>query len=176
MSLTLDQKIMAIDYLVPDASRKIDGQNIIWLDDRTQPTEQEIIDAYYFIVLDNLKKEKTLEIDRIRDMYFNCGMSYDFNGTQDIVQTRLQDKLNLLGLGIQAREMKSMNITDHIFAFRALSNIEYPMTADEIITLTNLAGFYIHAIYQHSWLLKDLLLIAENEEEVNEVTWEYPAT
>lgn len=175
MSLTLDQKIMAIEYLVPNASRSFDGENIIWLDERPEPSLSEIEAGHTALLLETAKKAKVAEIDNIRDRYFNCGMAYDFNGVSDIVQTRLQDKLNLLGLGIQAREMKSLGILDHIFEFRALSNIEYPMTIDEMINLTNLAGFYIHAIYKHSWLLKDLVdQVTEDINELDDIYWEPP--
>lgn len=121
--------------------------------------------------LADAKKEKRQEINRARDAAFEAGLPYDIAGEPDVVQTRVQDKINLLGLRIEAREQKAAGVTQAAMPFRGLNNIERMLTPEQMIDLTNAALGHIQAIYQHSWQRKDAASAAASLEEVAAVDW-----
>lgn len=121
--------------------------------------------------LSALKLERINEIDRMRDQAFEAGLPYDINDQPDIVQTRLQDKINLLGLRIEAQELNAAGVTDPVMPFRAESNTGYQLTPQQMIDLTNAALAHIQAIYQQSWQLKDAIKKAKTQDELVVIKW-----
>ncbi|MDR5868098.1 DUF4376 domain-containing protein [Halomonas koreensis] len=85
-----------------------------------------------------------------------AGMPYTMpDGTEDTVQMLAEDRQNLLGLAIEARDLKAAGETGAVQEFRGLSNTRYPMTPDETIALTDAALAHYKALLQRSWDRKD---------------------
>lgn len=124
------------------------------------------------ISIEELAKQKRAELDQARDAAFAKGLEYNFDGKVDVVQSRLQDKINLLGLRIEAQELNAAGITDPVMPFRAESNTGYQLTPQQMIDLTNAALAHIQGIYQQSWQLKDSVDQASTPEEVAAIEWQ----
>lgn len=150
-----------------------------WNKDMTPEQRQEVVDYYSAWeppqpvppTLDELKQAKRAEINQQRDEAFSSGLSYEINGQPDVVQTRMEDKINLLGLRIEAQELKAAGVNDGVMPFRAESNAGYTLTPAQMIDLTNAALAHIQAIYQQSWQLKDAIAQATTPGEVEAITW-----
>ncbi|MDC8802554.1 DUF4376 domain-containing protein [Halomonas pacifica] len=121
--------------------------------------------------LADAKAAKRQEIDRARDDAFAAGLPYEIAGEPDVVQTRLADKINLLGLRMEAQELKTAGVTDAVMPFRGLSNVQRHLTPDDMIALTNAALAHIQQIYQHSWQLKDAVDDATILADVEAIAW-----
>lgn len=124
--------------------------------------------------LDKLADQKRAEIDRARDTAFAAGLEYDISGVPDIVQTRPQDQINLLGLQAQAQRLIVAGQPAATLTFRGLKNVNRELTASEIDALTFAALSHIEEIYQKSWELKDRLEAAfeeENREVIEKLSW-----
>lgn len=104
-----------------------------------------------------------------------AGMPYTMpDGSEDTVQMLAEDRQNLLGLAIEARDLKAAGVTDPVQEFRGLSNTRYPMTPDETIALTDAALGHYKALLQKSWDRKDAIdaaLAAGDREEIEAVVW-----
>ncbi|WP_231500712.1 MULTISPECIES: DUF4376 domain-containing protein [unclassified Halomonas] len=101
-------------------------------------------------------------------------MEYDFNGETDVVQTRPQDQVNLLGLQAKAQRLIAAGQPEATLTFRGLKNVNRELTATEVEALTLAALGHIEGIYQKSWQLKDRLdaaLEAGEHEKLKEVFW-----
>ncbi|MCL7930444.1 DUF4376 domain-containing protein [Halomonas llamarensis] len=150
-----------------------------WNKEMTTKQRQEVVEFYQSWAppaptpptLADLKKAKYVELEQARKDAFTAGLPYEINGQPDIVQTRLQDKINLLGLRIEAQELTSAGITDPIMPFRAESNTGYQLTPQQMIDLTNAALAHIQQIYQQSWQLKDAVDNAESADDVSAIEW-----
>lgn len=124
--------------------------------------------------LEQLAKRKRRELDAARDAAFAAGLEYNFNGETDVVQTRPQDQINLLGLSAKAQRMIAAGQPDETLTFRAGDNVNRALSATEIDALTLAALGYIESIYEHSWGLKDTLDAAEkagDQDGIKELTW-----
>lgn len=148
-----------------------------WNKDMTAEQRQEVVEYYNAWAppqpvpptLDELKQEKHAEIDQHRDDAFAAGLHYEINGQPDVVQTRMEDKINLLGLRIEAQELKAAGVTDGVMPFRAESNTGYTLTPAQMIDLTNAALAHIQGIYQQSWQLKDAVEDAETPDDIEAI-------
>lgn len=121
--------------------------------------------------LESAKHNKRKEIDRAREAAFNNGIACDIAGEPDVVQTRIQDKVNLLGLRMEAKDLEASGVTDAVMPFRGLSNVERLLSPQQVIDLTSAALDHIQSIYKTSWKLKDAVDNAETIEEVEGVKW-----
>ncbi|MBE0405289.1 DUF4376 domain-containing protein [Halomonas citrativorans] len=126
------------------------------------------------ISLDGLAEQKRAEIDAARDAAFAAGLEYDFNGETDVVQTRPQDQVNLLGLRAKAEAAIDQGATDQVMKFRGENNVTHYLTPDEMYTLTNDALAHIEGIYDHSWERKDAIDVAledDDREKIEQLFW-----
>lgn len=101
--------------------------------------------------IDELAKIKSNEIDRHRDMAFSSGMVYE----NDIIQTRPQDQINLIGLSSRAKQLIDAGSPESEMTFRTGSNKNWTLTAGEVMDLSIAALTHIEDIYSTSWSLKD---------------------
>lgn len=107
--------------------------------------------------LDELVARKRAEIDQARDQAFAAGLPYEIAGEPDVVQTRPQDQINLLGLSAKAQRLIAAGDSEATLTFRGLSNVNRELTAEEMDTLTLAALAHIEGIYQRSWDRKDAI-------------------
>lgn len=150
-----------------------------WNKDMTPAQRQEVIDYYNAWAppqpvpptLDEMKHAKRAEINQRRDEAFSSGLRYEINGQPDVVQTRMEDKINLLGLRIEAQELKAAGVADAVMPFRAESNAGYTLTPQQMIDLTNAALAHIQGIYQQSWQLKDAVARATTPGDFEAIAW-----
>lgn len=102
------------------------------------------------------------------------GLPREIDGKPDVVQTRPQDQINLLGLRAKAEAAIDEGITDPMMKFRGEQNVTRYLTPGEMYTLTNDALAHIEGIYDRSWERKDAIDAAlqdENRARVSMVTW-----
>ncbi|SFT96092.1 protein of unknown function [Halomonas saccharevitans] len=126
------------------------------------------------IDLDTLAARKRSEIDTARDQAFATGLPYDIAGEPDVVQTRPQDQINLLGLSSKAQRLIADGVTDPVMPFRGQSNVTRMITPEQMDAMTLDALAHIEGIYQQSWDCKDTIkaaLEAEDREGIEEVAW-----
>lgn len=119
--------------------------------------------------LDNIARLKRRDIEKYRDEAISSGFEYDFDGTTDVVQMRKRDRENITGLAVSAQRNP-----EGTFTFRAESNKEHNLTADEMLDLADASQSHASAKYQHSWKLKndiDKALEEEDRETLNSITW-----
>ncbi|MCK2185693.1 tail fiber assembly protein [Halomonas getboli] len=110
------------------------------------------------MTLEALAARKRAEIFASRDAAFAAGMDYTLpDGSADVVQTRPQDQINLLGLGIKAERLVNQGVTDEVMVIRGESNVSHSITPAEMVTLTDAALVYIEDIYQQGWDRKDTI-------------------
>lgn len=125
--------------------------------------------------IDTLAARKRAEIDTARDTALQAGLSFTMpDGTQEKVQTRAQDEPNLLGLAIEARDLKAEGVTDPVLTLRAESNRNYHLTPQQMIELTDAAKNHKKLILAKSWQLKDAVdaaLADEDREAIEAVKW-----
>lgn len=124
--------------------------------------------------IEQLANRKRTEVDKARDEAFAAGLEYDFNGETDVIQTRPQDQINLLGLRAKAEAAIDQGITDPVMKFRGERNITRYLTPNEMYALTNDALAHIESIYDHSWERKDEIdaaLKAEDREAIDFIVW-----
>lgn len=125
--------------------------------------------------LDTLAARKRTEIATTLADALAAGMPYTMpDGSDDTVQMMAEDRQNLLGLAIEARDLKAAGVTDSVQEFRAASNIRYPMTPDQVIALTDAALGHYKVLLQHSWDRKDAIdaaLETGDREGIEAVVW-----
>lgn len=146
------------DYLLQEESN---SKGVIGLKGTTVP---KILDPLPEKI-EHLASRKRTELDQARDEAFAAGLEYDFNGETDVVQTRPQDQVNLLGLRAKAEAAIDQGATDLVMKFRGENNVTRYLTPDEMYTLTNDALTHIEGIYDHSWERKDAIDAALEEED-----------
>ncbi|OAZ99751.1 DUF4376 domain-containing protein [Halomonas sp. G11] len=113
-------------------------------------------------------------INAARDAALADGLPRDIAGEPDVVQTRPQDQINLLGLRAKAKSALDEGITEPVMKFRGEKNVTRYLTPDEMYTLTNDALAHIESIYDHSWERKDAIevaLEAEDRQSINSISW-----
>ncbi|WP_162899885.1 DUF4376 domain-containing protein [Halomonas sp. JS92-SW72] len=123
---------------------------------------------------EDLAARKRAEIDQARDAAFAAGLPYEIVGEPDVVQTRPQDQINLLGLSAKAQRLIVAGDSEATLTFRGLSNVNRELTAEEMDTLTLAALAHIEGIYQRSWDRKDAIdraLAEEDRKGIEAVVW-----
>lgn len=124
--------------------------------------------------INELATQKRAEINTARDAAFAEGLPRDIAGEPDVVQTRPQDQINLLGLRAKAEAARDEGITEPVMKFRGEKNVTRYLTPDEMYTLTKDALAHIESIYDHSWARKDAIDVAlddEDREGVEAISW-----
>lgn len=124
--------------------------------------------------LDTIAARKRAELNTARDEAFAAGLPYEIDGQQDVVQTRAQDQINLLGLNAKATRLISSGNAETLMEFRGLSNVSHWIDAEAMDDMTMAALSYIEDIYQQSWERKDALdaaHAAEDREAIEAVVW-----
>lgn len=124
---------------------------------------------------------KRAAIERALAAALNAGMPYTLpGGAEDIVQTRPdQDEANLLGLAIEARDLRAAGETGAVMSLRAKSNTVYALTPEQMIALTDAAKEFKQALLAKSWQLKDAITAAEAAEDrtaLEAITWNTDTT
>lgn len=116
--------------------------------------------------LEELALAKRAEVEAAMEAELAEGMPYTMpNGEDDVVQMLTEDRQNLLGLAIEARDLQAVGVTDANQEFRAMSNIRYPMTPAEMIAMTDTALGHYKKLLQKSWSRKDAIAAALNAED-----------
>jgi hypothetical protein len=106
--------------------------------------------------LENLADRKRAAIEAGLASALYAGMLYTMpDGTDDVVQTRPEDEPNLLGLAIEARDLRDAGVTDAGQVLRAQSNKLYAMTPPQMIAVTDAAKAFKKQQLAHSWARKD---------------------
>ena len=106
--------------------------------------------------LEDLAERKRAAIETGLAAALYTGMLYTMpDGTDDIVQTRPEDEPNLLGLAIEARDLRDAGETDAGQVLRAQSNKLYAMTPAQMIAVTDAAKAFKKQQLAHSWARKD---------------------
>ena len=126
------------------------------------------------VSLDDLAASKRAELDRARDAAFDAGLPYEIAGEPDVVQTRPQGQINLLGLNAKATRLISSGNAETLMEFRGLSNVSHWIDAEAMDDMTMAALSHIEDIYQQSWERKDLLdaaFEAKNREAIEKISW-----
>ena len=124
--------------------------------------------------IEELAKRKRSQVDGWRDEAFSRGADYTFTDGDDVIQTRPQDKVNLLGLVLEANALMADGIDEPAIEFRALSNKARLLTPSEAVSMADAALTYIKAVYKASWDLKDSIeaMLAEgNREGIEQIEW-----
>lgn len=99
---------------------------------------------------------KRAALDDAREAAFNAGMPYTFGEIEDVVPTRMQDRMNLLAIAIEA-QAKLQADPEGVIEFRAESNTTYQLTPQEAIDMVFAALAHIRDIYARTWVAKDEL-------------------
>lgn len=119
--------------------------------------------------LNDLAARKRRAIETARDAAIAAGFEHTFGDTTDTVQMRARDRENIMGLAVSAQRNP-----EGTFAFRAESNAQYELTADEMLELAEAAQAHVSTQYQHSWQRKGEIaaaLDAEDREGIEAVEW-----
>ncbi|MDT8895634.1 DUF4376 domain-containing protein [Halomonas sp. I1] len=110
--------------------------------------------------------EARAKVNEWRDNSLNDGVPYTMpDGTEDTVQTRPDDRLNLMALNTKATARVEAGDTTPM-PFRGLSNTTYQLTPTEMRDMTMAALTHIEDIYQQSWSAKDALVEATTLDDV----------
>ncbi|OLO03335.1 DUF4376 domain-containing protein [Salinicola socius] len=120
-------------------------------------------------------------IDKALDAALAAGMAYTLpDGSDDVIQTRPdQDEANLLGLAIEARDLRTAGETGAVMSLRAKSNTVYSLTPEQMIALTDAAKEFKQALLAKSWQLKDAVsavLEAGDRAALEAITWDTDST
>lgn len=124
--------------------------------------------------LADVADRKKREIVAASDTAFAAGLAYDIAGESDIVQTRPQDQINLLGLNAKAQRLIAAGDTNTLMDFRGESNVTRKLNATEMDLMTMTALAHIEGVYQRSWERKDAIraaLEAEDREALEAIAW-----
>lgn len=121
---------------------------------------------------DILEKETRNALNKIAretDWVIGQGMEYDFDGVVDRVQIRMKDKVNLLGLRLEAQDRIDSN-DEKPFIFKAKSNVEYAVKPVVMKDMTKKAIEHIESIIIQNWEAKkrvDGVVTEFNEDRVS---------
>ncbi|OLO05106.1 DUF4376 domain-containing protein [Salinicola socius] len=128
-----------------------------------------------------MARRKRSEIEAALSAALAAGMPYPLPGdTDDVIQTRPdQDEANLLGLAIEARDLRTAGETGAVMSLRAKSNTVYALTPEQMIALTDAAKEFKQALLAKSWQLKDAVTAAEaagDRTALEAITWNTDTT
>lgn len=170
MSLTIDQKIEVLNYHYPNENRRVTSSGIEWFSEIPEPTELEYETLYTALLLERTRTAKLAEILEWRNNKITNGVAYTFDGVEDVIQIRDQDKPNLLALALKARAFAMVGDDTTLMRFRAESNTTYHLTSSEMLSMTNYALAFAEDTYQISWDLKDAARAATTIAEIEAIT------
>lgn len=124
-------------------------------------TEEELTQQ-----LDQKKQQLNRSVMQMRDKELEEGFEHITDGGAVFgVQTRLEDRLNMLYLNMSAERMVAAGDTTPQ-EFRSTENITHLLTPAEMVAMTTEAlGFY-KRILDASWVLKDLIDAAQSISEL----------
>ncbi|KAE9624221.1 DUF4376 domain-containing protein [Parasedimentitalea maritima] len=125
--------------------------------------------------IEQLARKKRRQIEAWLAEALAAGMPYTMpDGTDDVVQTRPEDEPNLLGLAIEARDLRDAGETGAGQVLRAQSNQLYAMTPAQMIAVTDAAKAFKKQQLAHSWALKDEIksaLEADDRAALEAIDW-----
>lgn len=131
--------------------------------------------------LEDFATRQRREIETALSAELAAGLPYTMpDGTADVVQMQAEDRQNLMGLAIEARDLVAAGETGAVQAFRAMSNTIYPMTPSEVIAMTDQAMAHYKQLLEYSWDRKDAIAAAladdiltddEKRAAIEDVTW-----
>ncbi len=125
--------------------------------------------------IDQLAADKLDDLEQGLQSELAGGMAYTMpDGTAEVVQTRPQDEPNLLGLAIEARDLRDAGETGAVLQLRAQSNVVYSLTPQQMIDLTDAAKSFKKQWLAHSWAKKDAVRTAlanDDRAGIEAVTW-----
>lgn len=122
--------------------------------------------------LDELKQRKRNEINGALSAALRDGMSYSMpDGTEEVVQTRPSDEPNLIGLAVEARDLRAGGETNPVMMLRVQSNANHQLTPQQMIDITNAASAFKKQQLAHSWALKDQIDAATTPEDLDLIQW-----
>lgn len=106
--------------------------------------------------IETLATRKLTTLEQALSDALAAGMPYTMpDGTEEVVQTRPEDEPNLLGLAIEARDLRAAGETGAVQQLRTLSNKVYDLTPQQMIDLTDAAKRLKKQQLDKSWVLKD---------------------
>lgn len=119
---------------------------------------------------------KKREIESALATALAAGMPYTMpDGADDVIQTRPdQDEANLLGLAIEARDLRDSGETEAVQELRTQSNAVYSLTPQQMIDATDSAKAFKKAQLKKSWQLKAEIaaaLEADDRDALDGITW-----
>lgn len=103
----------------------------------------------------NLENAQFIAIDIVRarvEAACEFGAPYQFASGEQHIQLRTRDRVNLVGLGQKAE--RNPNLT---FYFRTKENKSNPLTAAEIVTLTDFAFDAFTGLMEDKWAMEDMI-------------------
>ncbi|MBY6029966.1 DUF4376 domain-containing protein [Halomonas sp. DP8Y7-1] len=101
-------------------------------------------------------------INAARDATLADGLPYTMpDGTGDVIQMQAEDRQNLMGLAIDARDQVTAGETGAVQEFRARSNTRYALTPAQMIDLTDAALLHYKDVMAQSWDRKDAIEAVE---------------
>ncbi|MGQ0335683.1 DUF4376 domain-containing protein [Halomonas elongata] len=125
-----------------------------------------LIDSIPLSDVQRRAREARGQVNEWRDKSLNDGVPYSMpDGTKDTIQTRPDDRLNLMALNVKA-EARAEAGDSTLMPFRGLSNTTYQLTPAEMRDMTLAALTHIEDIYQQSWSAKDALMGATTLDDV----------
>ena len=123
----------------------------------------------------DLAGQAKARIESAYDAALAAGMPYTMpDGSDDVVQTRAEDEPNLLGLAIEARDLKAGGVTGAVLELRTLSNTIYQLTPAQMIEITDAAKTFKKQLLGRSWHRKDTIAAAlesGDREALESIDW-----
>lgn len=148
------------DVVLEGTPQLVDGKYVqVW--DVRSFSEEEIAQQ-----LEKKKYDLNRNVMEMRDKELDQGFEHiTASGEVFGVQTRLEDRVNMLYLNMNAEKMVATG-DETLQEFRSTENITYMLTPSEMVAMTNEAlGFY-KRILGASWVLKDLISAANTIAEL----------
>lgn len=148
------------DVVLEGTPQLVDGKYVqVW--DVRSFSEEEIAQQ-----LEKKKHDLNRNVMEMRDKELDQGFEHiTASGEVFGVQTRLEDRVNMLYLNMNAEKMVATG-DETLQEFRSTENITYMLTPSEMVAMTNEAlGFY-KRILGASWVLKDLISAAKTIAEL----------
>ena len=129
------------------------------------------LEADAVALLEAERNRKQADLNAARDDAFAAGILYQFDNGDDVVQTRPQDQINLIGLSVKAqRQIAAGDNTP--MPFRGLSNETRLLEPREMDAMAMTALAHIEGIYARSWARKDAVDAATTQAEIDAISWE----
>lgn len=168
MTLSVEGKIKVLDHMYPGGERIVIGDVIEWLDPRPYPTDEEFESNYVIAYLNEVRNDFKDIINECRANKLAEGLPYVINEIDDVIQTRenTDDKINIIALGLTARDLHALGYTDPIMEIMGERNIKHNVTPQVMITISNDVMRHVSGIYGLSWTAKKEAEDATTVEEI----------